>query len=124
MALNSFNIFTNISNLFENINNDYLKKVTYLITSTLSCNIVNNMPMTLAYGSILSNTNNITLIYATIIGSNLGALLTPVGALAGIMWIRILKTNNVKYTFLDFIKNGAIITIASTLTAAICLLIM
>ena len=28
-------------------------------------------------------------VYATVIGSNIGAFLTPIGALAGIMWIKI-----------------------------------
>jgi arsenical pump membrane protein len=60
--------------------------------------------MTLAYGSILENTSNINLIYATIIGSNIGAILTPVGALAGIMWMRLLKINNVNYSFIQFTK--------------------
>ena len=124
MALESFGVFGYIHDLFENIPNDNLKEIVYLISSTISCNLVNNIPMTIAYGSILSNTNNITLIYASIIGSNLGALLTPVGALAGIMWMRILKQNDVDYGFIKFMKNGSIITVTLLLASALALLII
>jgi arsenical pump membrane protein len=111
MALDSYDIFLNIYNLLNKINNSYLQKLIYLLASTLSCNVINNIPMTLAFGSILSNTNNLSLVYVSIIGSNIGSLLTPIGALAGIMWIRILKYNNVDYSFTKFMKNGFIITL-------------
>ena len=124
MALESFGIFGNISQLLDNIENDNLKEITYLVTSTLSCNLVNNIPMTIAYGSILSNTTNINLIYSTIIGSNIGAILSPVGALAGIMWIRILKQNDVEYGFTKFIKNGSIITVSLLVAGTLALLII
>ncbi|MBQ9520468.1 MAG: hypothetical protein IJR67_03220 [Acholeplasmatales bacterium] len=124
MALESFGIFGNISQLLDNIENDNLKEITYLVTSTLSCNLVNNIPMTIAYGSILSNTTNINLIYSTIIGSNIGAILSPVGALAGIMWIRILKQNDVEYGFTKFIKNGSIITLSLLVAGTLALLII
>lgn len=122
MALDSFDIFSNIYKLLENIQNDYLQKFAYLILSTLSCNIINNIPMTLAFGSILSNTTNLSLVYASIIGSNIGSLLTPIGALAGIMWIRILKYNNIDYSFSKFMKNGIIITLFIIFGLAIGLL--
>jgi arsenical pump membrane protein len=110
MALDSFDIFNNIYNLLAKIDSLYLQKFVYLIASTISCNIINNIPMTLAFGSILSNTSDLSLVYVSIIGSNIGSLLTPIGALAGIMWIRILKYNNVDYSFTKFMKNGFIIT--------------
>ena len=115
MALKSYDFFDNIYKLFNKIDNNKLKEITYLSSSTLSCNIVNNIPMTIAYGSILENETNISYIYATIIGSNLGAILTPVGALAGIMWIKILKHN--------FIKNGLIITLSIIIVLSVYILI-
>ena len=51
--------------------------------------------------------------YATIIGSNLGALLTPVGSLAGIMFMNILKEKQVDFSIKSFIKYGIIISIVS-----------
>ena len=122
MALDSFNIFYNIFNLLEQVNNPYIQKMVYLLASTLSCNIINNIPMTLAFGSILSNTSNLSLVYSSIIGSNIGSLFTPIGALAGIMWIRILKYNNVDYSFTKFMKNGTIIILFIVLGLSIGLL--
>lgn len=124
MALDSHNVFDYIANTFSYLGNYIPLEIIYLISSTLSCNIVNNIPMTLAFESILSSTTNYQLVYATIIGSNLGAILTPVGALAGIMWLRILKTNNVKYSFIDFLKNGIIITSIILVVASITLIII
>lgn len=124
MALNYYNVFDHIYNAFKAISNDVTEPIIYLFTSTLSCNILNNIPMTLAYGSILSNTTNLELVYATIIGSNIGAMLTPVGALAGIMWLRILKINDVDYNFKSFFKNGIIITAVLFIAGAIALLII
>ena len=49
-------------------------------------------------------------IFATIIGSNLGANITPLGALAGIMWIGILKTKDYNFKFKNFLKYGMIVT--------------
>lgn len=117
-ALDSINVFNKINNLLHN------NSLLYLISSTIMCNVVNNIPMTLAYGSIIENTENIKIIYATIIGSNIGAILTPVGALAGIMWMRLLKQNNINYSFVDFSKNGVVITLLLLISSSISLLII
>ena len=36
-------------------------------------------------------------IYASIVASNIGAFITPIGSLAGLMWMSLLKTYNVKF---------------------------
>ena len=123
-ALESYDVFIYVSDLFNKINNDNIKEIVYLLSSTISCNLVNNIPMTIAFGSILQNSDNINLVYATIIGSNIGAILSPVGALAGIMWLRILKQNDVEYGFLKFLKNGSIITLFLIIAGSLALLII
>jgi arsenical pump membrane protein len=55
--------------------------------------------------------------YSTIIGSNIGAYLTPIGALAGIMWMQTLAKHNIKFNFLDFIKYGIVVSIPTLLMA-------
>jgi arsenical pump membrane protein len=50
-------------------------------------------------------------VYATVIGSNIGAYLTPIGALAGIMWMQILKEQGVKLSFGRFCFFGILISI-------------
>ena len=77
--------------------------------------------MSVLFGSVLQNGTGLKEVYACIIGSNLGAYLTPIGALAGIMWMNILKNYDVKITFLQFVKFGTI-TIVPTLTASLLVL--
>ncbi|MFX0036072.1 MAG: SLC13 family permease [Candidatus Hermodarchaeota archaeon] len=85
--------------------------------SSLSCNIMNNQPMTILFTQILlSNSFNVVgltkmgSMFALIIGSNLGANLTLIGALAGIMWHKILYDNEVKISYKEFAKYGFLIT--------------
>ncbi|MDE7161975.1 MAG: hypothetical protein K2N65_04365 [Anaeroplasmataceae bacterium] len=90
------------------------------ISSFFVSNLINNIPMSVLYGSILQSSCFTTSsylggVYAAIIGSNLGAYFTPVGALAGLMWISILKIYDVKISFKDFIKYGAITAIPTLL---------
>jgi arsenical pump membrane protein len=48
--------------------------------------------------------------YAVIIASNLGANLTFMGALAGLLWKKILNTKGFKVSYFDFLKTGLTIT--------------
>lgn len=54
-------------------------------------------------------------IYSSIIGSNIGAYLTPIGALAGMMWMRILKKEDIDLSFGKFVSYGALISIPTML---------
>jgi Na+/H+ antiporter NhaD/arsenite permease-like protein len=54
-------------------------------------------------------------IFGTIVGSNLGACLTPVGALAGIMWADILRRERVNFDYRDFIRYGILISVPTLL---------
>jgi len=91
----------------------------YGLTSFLSANIINNIPMSILYSELVSS--DIHSVYAAIIGSNLGAILSPIGALAGIMWCNLLKQNNVKFSFAQFVENGLIVSLPSIF---ICLLVL
>ena len=81
--------------------------------------------MSVLFASILTDVNNHQLlaIYATIIGSNIGAYLTPIGALAGIMWMSLLKKYDIKFTFFDFMKYGVIIVPAILLMSLLGLMV-
>ena len=43
--------------------------------------------------------------------------LTPIGALAGIMWLSLLKKQNVTMRYLDFIRYGAAVSLPSLAAA-------
>lgn len=122
MALDSVSIFDKIGALVNNINNQNLQSFIYLLSSTISSNVVNNIPMTLAYSKILNN--NLYNILATIIGSNLGAILTPMGALAGIMFMKIVNINKIEFKFITFVKYGVIVTVVSILFGFMSLLLI
>ena len=87
----------------------------YGLSSFLLCNLINNIPMSVLYATI-PNMNNLAL-YSSIIGSNIGAFLTPIGALAGIMFTNLVAKYNIKYRFIDFIKYGFLISIPTILTS-------
>lgn len=89
----------------------------YGFSSFLAANLINNIPMSVLYSSILAGANSPAAVYATVVGSNLGACLTPIGALAGIMWSSILKEHNLKFGYLDFLKIGVTVAIPALLAA-------
>ncbi|MBE6596804.1 MAG: hypothetical protein E7641_03940 [Ruminococcaceae bacterium] len=93
----------------------------YGLMSFISANVINNIPMSVLFSKILSYSSELGVggIYATVIGSNIGAFLTPVGALAGIMWSNLLRKNGVKISFARFMRFGAVIGLPSILAALI-----
>jgi Na+/H+ antiporter NhaD/arsenite permease-like protein len=56
-------------------------------------------------------------LYATVIGSNLGAFFTPTGALAGIMWTGQLHDHGVSFSFVRFVKYGATVAVPAMAAA-------
>ncbi len=98
--------------------------IVYGVSSFVCSNLMNNIPMTALFASILNNgAINLGATFATIIGSNLGALLTPVGALAGIMFMKILKEKEIDFSIKSFIGYGAIISIVCLFATLSMLLI-
>lgn len=96
----------------------------YGFFSVLGANIMNNIPMSILFSSVLTAANTgSTAVYATVIGSNLGALFTPLGALAGIMWSGMLKNYNVRLSFLQFCKYGFSVA-APALLGALLMLVL
>lgn len=87
------------------------------ILGFLLANIINNQPMTILLSNVLVSDSLQTSAlafqggaYAVVIASNLGANLTLIGALAGLMWRKILKTKGLEISYMDFLKTGFIIT--------------
>ena len=88
--------------------------INYGVSSYLFSNLINNIPMSILFSNIptaLTNGEYMKAIYSSIVGSNIGAFLTPIGALAGIMFSNLLNKYEVKFSFLDFIKYGSIISV-------------
>ena len=122
LALEKHGITENIAKFFGNNGVSYI----YGISSAFSANLINNIPMSVLYSSICNfATENIRLkaIYSSIIGSNIGAFISPLGALAGIMWLSILKKYDIKFGYLDFLKYGCIVGIPCLIIALSTLMI-
>lgn len=90
----------------------------------LAGNVVNNIPMTMLFTGILScMTASLNAVYSVVIASNICAFLTPVGSLAGIMFMGILKDNKVDFSVKKFVGYGSIISIPVMLISLLMLLI-
>jgi arsenical pump membrane protein len=90
------------------------------VGSFLAANLVNNIPMSVLFSSVVSPVGGALhpgALYAAVIGSNIGAFFTPLGALAGIMWMALLKQHHVKLSFGKFVALGALISIPTLLAS-------
>ena len=99
----------------------------YGFSSFISANIINNIPMSILFSNLVKGlTGNAYLeaVYASIIGSNIGAIFTPIGALAGIMFSSLLNKHDIKFSFLSFIKYGSIISIPTLAISLLFLMIV
>ncbi|MBR1747817.1 MAG: hypothetical protein IJ735_06390 [Clostridia bacterium] len=100
----------------------------YGAASYLVANVINNIPMSMLFSALpvgLTSAEYLRAIYASIVGSNLGAFLTPIGALAGIMFTGLLEKYDVSFGFRTFVKYGFIVglpTLAAALTTLFFLL--
>lgn len=91
----------------------------YGVSSFFAANIINNIPMSVLYSSVIAGAQGVGLpaVFATIIGSNLGAYFTPVGALAGIMFSSILQRHGLKFGYAGFLKMGVCAAIPALFAA-------
>jgi arsenical pump membrane protein len=89
------------------------------VGSFLAANLVNNIPMSVLFSSVVAPGGAVSVpaLYAAVIGSNIGAFFTPLGALAGIMWMTLLRQHNVKLSFGKFILYGAVISVPTLLAS-------
>ena len=115
LALNDTGITAKLSNFFNSLNPIY----SFGIGGAIAANLINNIPMSVLFANM--SFTSCTSIYASIIASNIAAYITPVGALAGIMWMSLLKTYKVNFTFKNFVYYGIITGIPTLIITLITL---
>ena len=82
------------------------------IVGTIGSALVNNHAMALMHSVILADAPD-RLVYAALIGGDLGPRLLPIGSLAGLLWLHTLRMRNVEVRLTTFIRVGLIVTIPS-----------
>jgi arsenical pump membrane protein len=71
---------------------------------------MNNMPTIMVMDIALVDIANEAMIYANIVGCNLGPKMTPFGSLATLLWLHSLEKKGVKIGFWQYSKFGLIVT--------------
>lgn len=115
LTLHEYDVTTYLFNVLGN--GDSI--ITYGLSSFLIANLTNNIPMSILYADIIANFSSLAYrpIFASIISSNIAAYFTPIGALAGMMWMSILKKNDIHFSFIKFSGYGLIISLPTLLAA-------
>lgn len=81
------------------------------LTAGLS-NLLNNIPASVVMEKIIAG-KSLAATFGAVIGTNIGAFITPVGALAGIMWNKILSGYGIKLPFYKFALYGILVAFVS-----------
>ncbi|MBZ7935263.1 arsenic transporter [Campylobacter sp. B0100352/1] len=110
-ALHKCGVGEILSNLYQNLKYNEINSIfgTGFISALLS-SIFNNLPMTLI-GDLALKDFPKDMVYAHLLGVNIGSKLTPIGSLATLFWLELLTKRGIKISFLKYCKFSFFITL-------------
>lgn len=78
--------------------------------------LINNHPMALLHSVALAGAPD-RLVYAALVGGDLGPRLLPIGSLAGLLWLHTLRVRGVVIPLSTFIRVGFMVTVPSVIVS-------
>jgi arsenical pump membrane protein len=90
---------------------------------SLACAVGNNLPMFLMSLGLLPAGDG-TLALAALVGANVGEKLTPIGSLATLLWLDLLRRHRVTVSWAEYVKLALFPTVAATLAALALLAVL
>ena len=93
---------------------------------TIGASFMNNWPMTILgllsiKQAAVSGPALTKLIFSNVIGNNLGPHFFPLGSLAILMWLETMRRKGVKISLKEYLKVGAVLSVAEVAVASLIL---
>lgn len=88
--------------------------------AALGSALINNHPMALLHSVTLAGSPD-AVVYAALVGGDLGPRLLPIGSLAGLLWLHALRVRGVAIPLALFVRVGVVVTVPSLLVSLVAL---
>jgi arsenical pump membrane protein len=117
-----FGITKYVGSLF-NFQNELIGTIITTFVTAFAANVMINQPMTIFFAQAFYK-KPINYAMSLVVGSNIGGNITLIGALAGVMWSRILKLYGIEMNNKIFVKETLFVALLTLFTTSIAVYIV